>query len=184
MPSQATTSTVPDNSAVDDDHTYGNRPDAELTHEQIIDRNLHVVEAHFHNETPETVEKAIALYDDTIIWEAPSRGVLLDDRDEILESYRGIFNTITYHRTTELRRIATEHFVFDDSIADVTVVGDEMPNLPFGLGTRMNVRLVHLFEMKDGKIQREIAYELWREKGSPADLDFIPDGSVVTDFES
>ena len=37
-------------------------PDSALTREQIIARNLTVVEAHFHNETPEHVEKAIALY--------------------------------------------------------------------------------------------------------------------------
>jgi hypothetical protein len=63
-------------------------PDSALTREQIIARNLKVVEAHFHNETPEHVEKAIALYGDTISWEAPTRGVVMNDKDEILEAYR------------------------------------------------------------------------------------------------
>ena len=58
--------------------------DKDLTREQIIARNLKVVDAHFHNETPESVDKAIALYDDEIVWEAPLRGVLLTDPVEII----------------------------------------------------------------------------------------------------
>ena len=58
--------------------------DKDLTREQIIARNLRVVDAHFHNETPESVDKAIALYDDDIVWEAPMRGVVLTDPVEIV----------------------------------------------------------------------------------------------------
>ncbi len=31
--------------------------------------------------------------------------------------------------------------------------------------------------MKDGKIVREIAYEMWRKEGAPNAVDFIPEGS-------
>ena len=31
--------------------------------------------------------------------------------------------------------------------------------------------------MKDGKIVREIAYEMWREEGAPNAVDFIPPGT-------
>ncbi|WP_051047270.1 nuclear transport factor 2 family protein [Nocardia asiatica] len=166
------------------DRTYGGRPDAELTKEQIIDRNLHVVEDHFHNENPESVEKAVALYANQISWEAPTRGVIMNDRDAILDAYRGIFRTIRYRRTTSLRRFATEKFVFDDQIGEVTVVGEEMPNLPYHPGTEVNCRLVHLFELKDGKITNEIAYEMWREAGSPVAVDFVPEGSHVKVFDA
>jgi hypothetical protein len=44
------------------------------------------------------------------------------------------------------------------------------------------MRLVHCFEMKDGKIAREIAYEISREFGGPRDHDFIPSGAPVTDY--
>jgi ketosteroid isomerase-like protein len=166
------------------DHTYGGRPDTELTREQIVDRNLHVVESHFHNENPGTVDKAVALYADNISWEAPSRGVVMNDRDEILKAYHGIFRTIRYNRVTSLRRFATETHVFDDQIGEVTVVGTEMTNLPYPPGTRVNCRLVHLFEMKDGKITSEIAYELWREAGTPLAVDFVPQGSHVEVFDA
>jgi hypothetical protein len=157
-------------------------PDSELSRDEIIARNLRVVEAHFHNETPELVEKAVALYADHISWEAPTRGVVMHDKAEILEAYRGIFRTVAYRKVVPLRRFGTEKFVFDDQIGHVTIVGDEMPNLPYPKGSELCVRLTHVFEMKDGKIEREIAYEMWREEGAANAVDFIPDGSPEINF--
>lgn len=159
------------------------KPDSELTREQIIARNVSVVEAHFHNETPESVEKAMALYGDGITWEAPSRGIVMKDPKAVLNAYRGIFRTVSYRSFTQLRRFATERFVFDDQIAHLTVVGEEMPNLPFPKGTDMSVRLAHVFEMKDGKIVREIAYEIWRKEGAPNAADDVPDGCRTVVFK-
>ena len=159
-------------------------PDSALTREQIITRNLRVVEAHFHNETPEHVEKAIALYGETISWEAPTRGVVMHDKGEILEAYRAIFRTVAYRRVVPLRRFATEQFVFDDQIGHITVVGNEMPNIPYPVGAELAVRLTHLFEMKDGKIVREIAYEMWREEGAANAVDLVPPGTKEIVFTS
>lgn len=152
-------------------------PDSALTREQIIARNLKVVETHFHNENPEHVEKAIALYADKVSWEAPSRGIVMHDKAEILEAYRGIFRTVSYRRVVPLRRFATENFVFDDQIGHVTIVGNEIPNISYPIGTELAVRLTHIFELKDGKIVREIAYEIWREEGAINAVDFIPPGT-------
>jgi hypothetical protein len=159
-------------------------PDSALTREQIIARNLQVVEAHFHNETPEHVERAIALYGDTISWEAPTRGIVMNNKAAILEAYRGIFRTVDYRRVVPLRRFATEQFVFDDQIGHITIVGNEMPNIPYPVGSELAVRLTHLFEMKDGKIVREIAYEMWREEGAANAVDFIPPGTPEIVFST
>jgi hypothetical protein len=70
------------------------RPDSELTREEIIARNLKVVDFHFHTENPEEVEKAVAVYADDITWEAPSRGVVMKGPKEVLEAYRNIFRTL------------------------------------------------------------------------------------------
>lgn len=159
------------------------RLDADLTRGEIIARNIAAVEAHFHNENPDQVDAAIALYADDIVWEAPGRGQVYTDPADVKASYQDIFKSIKYNKTTALRRFATEQFVFDDQIADVEVVGEHMPNLPYPIGTRMSVRLVHCFEMQDGKITREIAYELWREFGSSEDRDDIPAGSPTEIFD-
>ena len=157
-------------------------PDSALTREEIVARNIKVVEAHFHNETPNLVERAIDLYADDISWEAPTRGVIMTDRAQILEAYRGIFRTVQYRKVIPLRRFGTEKFVFDDQIGFVTIVGNEMPNLPYPVGSELSVRLTHVFEMRDGKIVREIAYEMWREEGAPNAIDFVPEDAAVITF--
>ena len=160
------------------------RPDSELTREEIIARNLKVVDWHFHSENPDDVEKAVALYADDITWEAPSRGVIMKDPAEVLAAYRNIFKCLAYRKTISLRRFATEDFVFDDQIGYVKVVGDPalMPNMPYPQGTEVCARLVHCFQMKDGLITREIAYEVWREAGADNAHDDIPEGAKVEIF--
>lgn len=153
-----------------------------MSREELIAHNLKVVEAHFHNENPESIDKAIALYGPGIVWEAPNRGQIYTDPADVREAYLAIFRTVHYNRTTTLRRFATENFVFDDQLCDLTVVGDEMPNLGFKPGDRISMRLAHCFEMKEGKIVREIAYEMSREYKGPTDVDFIPDDAVVEDY--
>ena len=157
---------------------------AAMSREELIAHNIKVVEAHFHNETPELVDNAIALYGPNIVWEAPARGVLLTDPAEVKKAYMGIYNTVSFNKATTLRRFATEDYVFDDQVIDMTVVGEEMPNLGFKPGDRVSMRLIHCFEMKDGKIAREIAYEVSREFGGPRDVDSIPEGSPSEEFPS
>jgi ketosteroid isomerase-like protein len=160
------------------------RPDAELTHEEIIERNVRVVDLHFHSENPDDVEKAVALYTDDITWEAPARGVVMKDSQAVLEAYRKIFLTLAYRKTIALRRFATERFVFDDQVAFLKVIGEptQMANFPYPMGTEVSVRLAHCFEMRDGRIAREIAYEIWRKVGNPNVNDDIPEGSPVETF--
>lgn len=146
--------------------------------EDVIARNIETVQAHFHNENPDDVDKAVALYTDDIVWEAPSRGQVYRSAAEVKAAYLDIFKTVHITGMTLLRQIATETSVFTDHVGECEVVGDHMPNLPFPVGTKLNARLVHLFEMRDGKISREIAYELWREAGSDVDNDDIPDSAI------
>jgi ferredoxin len=159
-------------------------PDSALTKDEIERRNVEVVTAHFHNENPDDVDKAIALYAPDICWEAPNRGLIYTDAQEIRDAYMGIFRTLVFHKISSLRRFASGNFVFDDQIAEVSIVGSEMPNMPFPIGTRVSLRLVHCFELRDGQITREIAYEMWREKGGTLDLDAIPVSATVTEFHS
>jgi hypothetical protein len=153
-----------------------------MTRDERIAHNLRVVDTHFHNENPESIDQALAVYGPEIVWEAPARGIVCDNAQEVRDGYLGIFNSVHWNRSTTLRRYATENFVFDDQIADLTVVGEEMPNLPFKPGQRISMRLVHCFEMKDGKIAREIAYEISREWGGPLDHDQVPEGAAVADY--
>ncbi len=156
---------------------------AESTREEIIARNLAAVNEHFHNETPETIEKAIAVYTDNIVWEVPARGLVLRDREEVKQEYLKIFGSMNIHKITNLYRFATEEWVFDDSIFEWTITGDGFQNCPFPPGTTVSVRLLHAFQCRDGKICRENGYEIWRDINDKARVrDDIPDSATVEVF--
>lgn len=139
---------------------------AQLSPEKTAERNLAAVDAHFHNENPQDIDKAIDLYGDSIVWEAPARGVVLRSKAAVREGYLDLFKSVNFHSITPIRRFASGNFVVDDGIAVLTLVGDvekNVPNCPFPAGTEVSLRVVHIFELDDdGRIVRENAYELWR----------------------
>ena len=60
-----------------------------------------------------------------------------------------------------LQRFATEDRVVDDSIVTFEVVKDGYwPH--FSAGQKIEMRLVHIFEMRDGKISKEIVFDMGR----------------------
>ncbi len=143
---------------------------AALTPKQIVERNMAVVDAHFHNENPEDIDKAIDLYGETIVWEVPARGVLLRDKAEVKQAYLKLFDSYQVTKMIQINRFGTGNFVVDDSVAEMTLVGDvenNVPGCPFPAG--------------NGKIIRENGYELWRRQDGPIDDD-IPADAVVIDF--
>ena len=60
-----------------------------------------------------------------------------------------------------LQRFATADRVVDDSIVTFEVVKDGYwPH--FNAGQKIDMRLVHIFEMRDGKISRELVFDMGR----------------------
>lgn len=158
----------------------------QLTPEQVAQRNSRIVDEHFHNENPVDIDKAIMLYAPEIVWEIPARGVLYRDKEQVKQAYLKLFESLAVHSMTCVHRKAAENWVFDDSIWDLTLVGDvenNVPNCPFPAGTRVSLRLIHYFELDDeGRITRENGYELWRRADAARDDD-IPADSVMVRFD-
>ena len=48
----------------------------------------------------------------------------------------------------------------DDSVAHFKVIGPY--SVPVPIGSEVEMRLVHIFEMREGRIANEIAFEMWR----------------------
>jgi ketosteroid isomerase-like protein len=59
-----------------------------------------------------------------------------------------------------IQRFATEDRVVDDSMVTFEVAKDGYWHFP--LGSKVEMRLVHIFEMRDGKISREIVFDMGR----------------------
>ena len=128
--------------------------------EETIAANLATVEAHFHSEAANEVDEALKLYTDDIVWEAPARNMIFQGKEDVGNNYRKIFSSIRDVEFRNLQRFATEDRVVDDSI--LTFVITQEGFLPFPVGQEVEMRLAHIFEMRDGKISKEIAYEMWR----------------------
>ena len=152
--------------------------------DDLIARNLAAVETHFHNETPETIDQAIAVYTDDIVWEVPARGLVLRSIEDVKQEYLKIFGSMNIHKIVNLHRFATEEWVFDDSIFEWTMTGDGFRNAPFPVGTTCSIRLLHAFQMRDGLICREHGYEIWRDINDTVRVnDDIPADARVEVFD-
>jgi ketosteroid isomerase-like protein len=135
------------------------RPD-----EDRIAENLACVELHFHTEAQNEIEAALELYTDDIAWEAPAPNGLnrsFSGKKAVAESYRELFGSMGNVQFQPLQRFATADRVVDDSIVTFEVVKDGYwPH--FYVGQKIEMRLVHIFEMRDGKISKEIVFDMGR----------------------
>ena len=52
--------------------------------------------------------------------------------------------------------------VFDDKWTTFRISGDGFDNCPFPIGTKVKMRLLHNFHIRDGMIAKDNGYEVWR----------------------
>lgn len=132
---------------------------------QRIAANLAAVDAHFHSEAEQEVTAALALYTDDIVWEAPALNGLdraYSGKEAVAENYRQLWASMRDVEFTCLQRFATEDRVVDDSRVTFEVIREGYWHFP--VGSRIEMRLVHIFEMRDGKIARELVYDMGRPR--------------------
>lgn len=126
----------------------------------VIRNNLAVVDLHLRDEArdPATV---MSLYSDGIVLEMPSRGLSLAGKTAIEANYRRMFGAIRVLGFEPIDRFATETRVVDDCRVRFEIIGEGFDNAPYPIGARVELRLLHVFEMVDGKIDREKVFEGW-----------------------
>ena len=126
-------------------------------------QNLKVVESHFHSEAVNEVEAALETFTNDIVWEAPAPNGLnrsFSGKEAVAKNYRELFASMRNVKFQFLQRFATEDRVVDDSIVTFEVARDGYWH--FRLGSKVEMRLTHIFEMRDGKISREIVFDMGR----------------------
>lgn len=129
-----------------------------------ITQNLACVQDHFHSEAENDIEAALGLYTDDIIFEAGALNGLnrsFSGKQAVGKFYRELWATMKDVKFQLLQRFATEDRVVDDSRATFEVVRDGCwPH--FSSGQKIEMRLVHIFEMRGGKISKEIVFDMGR----------------------
>lgn len=131
--------------------------------ETVVKENLAAVENHFHSEALDEVEAALETFTDDIIWEAPAPNGLnrvFSGKPAAAENYRRLFASMRNVKFQFLQRFATEDRVVDDSKVTFEVAKEGYWHFP--VGSKIEMRLVHIFEMRDGKIAREIVFDMGR----------------------
>jgi ketosteroid isomerase-like protein len=128
-----------------------------------IAQNLAAVENHFHSEALNEVEAALETFTDDIIWEAPAPNGLnrsFSGKEATAKNYRELFASMRNVKFKFLQRFATEDRVVDDSIVTFEVAKDGYWHFP--VRSKIEMRLVHIFEMRAGKIARELVFDMGR----------------------
>jgi hypothetical protein len=127
-----------------------------------IKDNLAVIDQHFQIEESGEIERVMDQYTDDILWEAPARGISLCGKSAVVENYHRMYGSMADRKLTSLDRFATSSRVVDDSVGSFRLIGDGLANSPLKVGTEVESRLIHVFEMRQGKIALETVYEMWR----------------------
>jgi uncharacterized protein len=135
---------------------------------------MEIINRHFAAENAHDVEATLATYTDDIVWDdithpdSPFKG-----KDEVGKVYGGIIEAIPDVKLTSVRRFSSAdgRFVLDESILTGHVEG-EWAGIQGG-GAPVEIRLLHVFEIRNGLISYENAWfdsaavhrqvEAWRE---------------------
>ena len=121
-----------------------------LTHE-AIDR---LIERHFREEAEGDVAGTLTTFTDDVVHDVVGDPTgALHGPAAVGERYGHLFANVKGERADVLYRLYGENFVVDDKIWTARVVG-EFLGIP-GHGRRISVRVLHVFEVRDGLISRE-----------------------------
>ena len=133
---------------------------------------LALVDRHFANEGSNRLDLVVADYHEEVLWAAPNRNLYARGKDAVKAIYSTMFpnmgdgqfvnvfrNYIPRHMP-DSSEVLDEGYVFDYSVARFTLTGGGFLDLP--VGTRVEMELLHTFEINYGKICTEIVHEKWR----------------------
>jgi hypothetical protein len=137
------------------------RRNTPMSYEDQVQYALDLVDMHLHEENPQRIDECIKLYTEDAVWDAPTRGVSYVGREKIKEMYLRLFASAEGISFEPIERFASPDRVFDDMRVRFRLSGDGFENCPFPIGTRVKLRLLHNFHIRDGMIAREIGYEVW-----------------------
>ncbi len=126
-----------------------------------IETNLAVVDRHIRGEAVD-VDSILDLYADGVVFEVPGRGIRLEGKEAIRANYLAMWPAMSEVSLRPIERFATETRVVDDMMVSMRLVGPGMANAPVPIGSRVELRLLHIFDMRDGLIEREQVIELWK----------------------
>ena len=121
-----------------------------------------LIDDHFRREAEGDVEGTLATLTDDVIHDVVGDPAgTLHGPAAVGERYGHLFANVKGERADVLHRLYGDNFVVDDKIWTATVTGDFL-GIP-GNGRRISMRVLHVFEFRDGRIARE---NVWLDAGA------------------
>jgi|SRR5690242_5759959 len=127
-----------------------------------VAHNLDVVDRHMREEAANPAA-VMALYTEDAVLEVPGRGLRFDTIEAIRDNYVRMFASMAEIEIMPMDRFATAERVVDECLVRLRITGDGLTNAPVTVGSRAELRLLHVFHMRDGRIAREEVFEGWRQ---------------------
>lgn len=127
-----------------------------------LTHNLAVVDQHMRSEAIDP-DSVMSLYTDDAVLEIPARGLRFDTHAAIRDNYVRMFASMAEVEIHPMDRFATVDRVVDECVVTLRITGDGVTGAPVSIGARAELRLLHVFHMRDGKIAREEVFEAWRQ---------------------
>ncbi|WP_224366521.1 nuclear transport factor 2 family protein [Hyalangium versicolor] len=124
--------------------------------EQAAAEANRIVDEHFKAEGSMNIDAIMATYTDDIEFDVGGMPETLRGKQAAAGFYKQLFSDLLTDKVTPLRRLVSPTFVIDDAIYECRAVGR-----PFGIegkGRPVKFRLMHIFEIRDGRISRENAW--------------------------
>ena len=121
-----------------------------------------LIAEHFRQEAEGDVEGTLRTFTDDVVHDVVGDPAgELHGPDAAGVRYGHLFTNVVGERADTKHRLYGENFVVDDKIWTAKVVGEFM-GIP-GHGRRISIRVLHVFEFRDGRICRE---NVWVDGGS------------------
>jgi steroid delta-isomerase-like uncharacterized protein len=129
-----------------------------LTREQID----HIIDEHFRQEADGDVEGTLKTLTGDVVHDVVGDPAgELHGPGAVAQRYGHLFSNVKGERADVKHRLYGENFVVDDKIWTARVTGQFM-GIP-GHGRRISIRVLHVFEFRDGLISRE---NVWIDAGA------------------
>ncbi len=116
------------------------------------------VDEHFMFEASDDLDGVMASLADEVEHEIiPSPVGIQNDRDRVRAYYAALFEAVKGESVTPIRRFYGADFVVDETMWHGRIA-DGAPFLCPGKSGKVDFRLLHIFEFRDGRISREQAW--------------------------
>jgi ketosteroid isomerase-like protein len=114
-----------------------------------------IINQHFMFEATDDVDGVVASLAEEFEHEVvPSPVGAVTDRAQVRDFYQMLFSSLKGQGVTPVRRLYGDDFVVDEAIWHGEIA-DGRPFLCDGRSGPVSFRLLHIFELRDGKISRE-----------------------------